>query len=133
MAMFPARAPGFVPEALRAQEEEAPYLSRYIIPKFLSPGQIAALNMYGYRAGGGEEGRAPLATIGSYRPYAPPGQAENIQAQQYLNMALGIPAYTVGPGDQPYELGQRLEKIREKVWKATREAKEARKAARRKR
>ena len=133
MAMFPARAPGFVPEALRAQEEEAPYLSRYIIPKFLSPGQIAALNMYGYRAGGGEEGRAPLATIGSYRPYAPPGQAENIQAQQYLNMALGMPAYTVGPGDQPYELGQRLEKIREKVWKATREAKEARKAARRKR
>ena len=129
--MFPARAPG-VPAALRVSREgQTPWFSKYAAPMVIPPLSLLASNLALYEEGGGEAGRAPLATLGSYRPYAAPGQSSNIYAQQLLNMGLGIPSYSVSPADQPYEFAQRLKDLELDLYRARQEAKAAREVTRR--
>jgi len=131
LGVFPSRMPA-VPEFLRAapggmrkgqKTEETPWGTRYLLPMGMSPAGIAAANMYLYGAGGGEEGGAPLSTIGRIRQYAPPGEAGNIYAQQILNMLTGAPMYTVSPMDKAYEDSRRLRDMQEEMRRATAEAK----------
>ena len=128
--LFPSRMPA-VPEFLRSKPGgivkgqkagEMPWLSKDVLPMVMSPAGIALANLGLYRAGGGEEGGAPLSTIGRIRQYAPPGEAGNIYAQQILNMLTGMPMYSVSPMDRPYEDSRRLRDMQEGMRRAKLEA-----------
>ena len=136
LGMFPSKMP-VVPEALRTapppmkkgqRVEETPWLTRYVLPMMMSPAQIQLSNMYLYGKGGGEEGAAPISTIGRYRQYTPSGQAGNVFAQQILNQTLGLPAYTVSPMDVPYEQARALRDAYSSVRQALLDAEKMRRA-----
>jgi hypothetical protein len=128
LSMFPPKTPGPIPDFLRADIGQNPWFTRYAAPRFLTPGLVALANEALYREGGGEEGRAPLASVGSFRDYAPEGQAENRFATGMVNAATGLPQYVSDPaGYFGYRAGE-LEEMRKKLFKARRDSEQAEEA-----
>ena len=136
LGMFPSKMPA-VPAFLRTSPqpmkkgqrvEEAPWVTRDVLPMVMPPAGILLGNMFLYGAGGGEQGGAPISTIGRYRQYTPPGEAGNLYAQQILNMWTGAPMYTVSPMDMPYEQSRDLRNVHGAVRQAFMDAERMRQA-----